>query len=126
MIVLDANILIALLDANDIHHPQVVELLDHHADESYAASALTIAEALVYPAKGAREQHAARALDDVGLVVLPLGADDAQPLARIRAEYRVRMPDAVVLHTAIRNRGGLATFDRTLRKVAREARVRLA
>lgn len=123
MIVLDANVLIGLLDANDVHHRRAVELLDEHAADGFAASALTVAEALVGPARTGAEERASANFAAFGLTVLSLHASEAASLARVRAHHRMRMPDAVVLHTAIEHRGALATFDASLAKAARDSGV---
>lgn len=123
MIVLDANVLIAFLDADDLHHSVAVTLLEDHVTDGFGASALTVAEALVHPTTNDRQDRAAAALGGIGLSVLPVTANDALPLARVRAQYRLRMPDAVVLHAAITTRSGLATFDAALTAAARDAGV---
>lgn len=49
MIVLDASVLIAYLDARDQHHNAAEALLLRSADDEFGANALTIAEVLVGP-----------------------------------------------------------------------------
>lgn len=123
MIVLDANVLIAFLDARDAHHSLARLVLEEYASEGYAASALTVAEALVHPAKQGLQDRGSAALSDIGLKILPLSGEDATSLARVRARYRVRMPDAVALHAALTIRSPIATFDAGLAAAAREAGV---
>ena len=125
MIVLDANVLIGFLDADDAHHATTLALLQEHDGEGFGASVLTIAEALVHPARAQRADAAAAALDRIGVRILSLTESDTLPLARIRAEYRVRMPDAVALHAALTTRSALATFDTTLAEAAGLAGVRV-
>lgn len=125
MIVLDANVLIGFLDERDAHHSSARLVLEEFADEGYAASVLTVAEALVHPAANGLQDRATTALSSIGLAILPLGSDDVSSLARIRAQYRVRMPDAVALYAALTTRSRLATFDAGLADAARKAGVRV-
>lgn len=123
MIVLDASVLIALLDAQDAHHRAARQILTAHVEEQYAASVLTVAEVLVHPTRAGVADRAAGALRALELSVVSLAEDDTFGLARIRAEYALRMPDAVVLHTAVATRAELATFDAALRSAAEQAGV---
>lgn len=123
MIVVDANVLIAFLDSDDAHHEDAIALFEHHFLDGFAASALTVAEALVHPTRVDRHDAAAASLRTIGVEVVPLTAADATPLARVRSQYRVRMPDAVALHTAISNHADLATFDESLASAAARAGV---
>lgn len=126
MIVLDANVLIAFLDEDDAHHEEAISLFEHRFLDGFAASALTVAEALVHPTRAGLHDAAVASLRAVGVSVMPLEASDVAALARVRSEYRVRMPDAVALHTAISARGELATFDSSLASVAARAGVTVA
>lgn len=49
MIVLDANVLIGFLDERDAHHTSARLVMEKFVEEGYAASVLTVAEALVHP-----------------------------------------------------------------------------
>ncbi|MET4705093.1 PIN domain-containing protein [Frigoribacterium sp. UYMn621] len=126
VIVLDANVLIAFLDSSDPHHAVSTELLERHFVDGFASSVLTVAEALVHPTRVDRQDAAMTALLSIGVRVIPLEATDATELARVRNSYRLRMPDAVALHTAIRTGSELATFDDALVAAARRAGVSLA
>jgi predicted nucleic acid-binding protein len=126
VIILDANVLIAYLDSEDAHHSRAVAALERYAGEGFGASVLTVAEALVHPSRHGREERVTSVLNDIGLRVLPLQAEDAVPLARTRATFGVRMPDAVALHCAMAQRGLLATFDKALTRAARSAGVAVA
>jgi predicted nucleic acid-binding protein len=121
LIILDANILIGFLDAHDVHHADAIRLLEESIHEEYAASVLTVAEVLVHPSKKRVDDAALRALHDIGVIILPLRSEDASALARVRAKYHVRMPDAVALHAALATNSMLATFDQRLATVARNA-----
>ncbi len=118
MIVVDANILIALLDGDDAHHEAVVDALASTGAEPLASTALTIAEALVHPALAGTIAAAERALDSIALRRLPLDGDHARGLAELRAHTRLRMPDAVVLYAAQHHHAMLCTTDAALARAA--------
>ncbi len=126
MIVLDANVLIGFLDATDSHHAAVVNLLERRFADGFAASVLTVAEALVHPTRVDRQDAAMASLARIGIQVLQLKASDAAALARVRNSYRVRMPDAVALHAALSTGSELATFDETLAAAAEKAGIVVA
>jgi predicted nucleic acid-binding protein len=126
VIILDANVLIAFLDSSDPHHAASTELLERRFVDGFASSVLTVAEALVHPTRVDRQDAALTALLSIGVKVIPLEATDATELARVRNSYRLRMPDAVALHTAIRTGSELATFDEALVAAAGRAGVSIA
>lgn len=114
MIVLDANVLIGFLDATDSRHAASIDLLERRFANGFGASVLTVAEALVHPTRVERQDAAMASLARIGVQLIPLDASDAAALARVRNAYRVRMPDAVALHTALSTGSELATFDDAL------------
>jgi predicted nucleic acid-binding protein len=126
VIILDANVLIAYLDDTDQHHDATIELLVHRFADGFGCNVLTMAEALVHPSRMERQDAAMSSLERIGIKVIASGVSDVPPLARIRSTYRVRMPDAVALHTALSTRSELATFDEQLSAAAGSAGVRLA
>ena len=115
--ILDANVLIALLDDQDLHHERAVDLVATAA-QPLGVHEMTLAEALVLPARIGQEETAARAFADLGIRRVPTDDDFALTLARIRASSGLRMPDAVVLAAAERGRCPLATFDARLARAA--------
>ncbi len=121
MIVLDANVLIGFLDATDPHHAASVDLLERRFVDGFASSVLTVTEALVHPTRVGRGDAAMAALLKIGVHVITLNASDAAGLARVRNMYRLRMPDAVALHTAISTGSELASFDAALIAAAERA-----
>jgi predicted nucleic acid-binding protein len=121
VIILDANVLIGFLDDTDPHNLASVELLEARIVDGFGSSVLTVAEALVHPARAGRQDAALGALLRIGLRILPLEASAAPQLARVRSEYRLRMPDAVALHAAISTGSELASFDDTLVAAATRA-----
>ncbi len=118
MIVVDANILIAFLDRDDAHHAAVVDSLAVTSNEALASTALTIAEALVYPSLAGTAGDAERALDSIGLQRLSLDGGDGRSHAELRARSRLRMPDVVVLHAARQDHATLCTTDAALARAA--------
>lgn len=126
MIILDANVLIGFLDATDSHHASCIDLLERHFVEGFGSSVLTVAEALVHPSRVEREEAALSALLTIGVDVIPLDGTEAIALARVRNVYRLRMPDAVALHTALSTGSALASFDSALVAAAKQAGVTVA
>jgi len=116
MIVLDASLLIAYLSTSDPHHGRSLAILTDHAAHEFAIPALTLAESLVGPARAGRTDKILEALSALELTVI----HDVEPsaLAALRASSGLRMPDAVVLHTALRHAAALATFDERLSTAA--------
>lgn len=97
MIVVDASVLIAHLDARDRHHADAAARLAAAAEHPLAASPLTLAEVLVGPARARRLDAARGALRELGVRELPLPSDAAWRLAALRAETGLRLPDCCVL-----------------------------
>lgn len=118
MIVLDACVLIAHLDAEDVHHNRAAALLAATGDIPLRTSVLTMAEVLVGPIRAGRGDQARQALHDLGVAAVELPADAAPMLAGFRANNKLKMPDCCVLLTALAHDAGLATFDDQLARVA--------
>ena len=119
VIVLDANVMIAVLDPQDSHFDLARRFFVAHASERLAAHRLTVAEALVLAANGGSEVAAAAAISALGVGRLD-EPDDPIELARLRASSGLKMSDCCVLYAAIRERAQIATFDARLAKVASE------
>jgi predicted nucleic acid-binding protein len=118
VIVLDASVLIAHLDRNDVHHELAAERLRAVSDQPLGASSITLAEVLVAPTRAGRLAAAQAALRMLGVDELPLPRDTAERLAALRVETSLKLPDCCVLLTARVTGGALLTFDERL---AREA-----
>jgi len=121
VIILDANVLIAFLDENDPHHRDSKNLIETNFVEGFGVSAVTLAEALVYPAKAGKEDRALSSVRRLGVKTMGVEPGDAIPIARLRASHAIRMPDALVLHCALSTGSRIATFDRGLITAAHEA-----
>jgi predicted nucleic acid-binding protein len=120
VIVLDASVLIAHLDARDPHHQAAVELLRAHAVELLGASQISLAEALVAPARAGRLEDAREALEKLSVHELAFGHNASPRLAGLRAETGLKMPDCCVLLTAEDHHCGIASFDRHMCQRARD------
>lgn len=120
MIVLDATVLIALLEPTDAHHTRAVQLLSQ-VEGTMIVHSLTLAEVLVGPERLGIAGQVDVDLRGIGVQESDLGAGQAMLLARTRAEYRLKMPDTCVLATAIHHGCPLASFDDRLRDAAYRA-----
>ncbi len=120
MIVLDASVLIAHLDATDLHHERASALLIDAADEALAASPITLAEVLVGPARAGKVDQGAALLHDLDVTSVPLLEDAPPRLAMLRAATGLKMPDCCVLLAAEQTHSALATFDDRLASAAVE------
>lgn len=85
-------------------------------------STVTLAEVLAGPLRVGNElltaQYREALTRSTGWQVLPLDVEVAVEAARIRAVYRLRLPDAIQVATAIRSgAAALVTHDRSLRRV---------
>ena len=120
MIVLDASVLIAHLDAGDAHHEAAQSLLEGTGGEALGASAITLAETFVSPARIGRLEEAESAVGLLGVEELVIGADSAGRLATLRAGTSLKMPDCCVLLAALDRQAKLASFDSALLAAARE------
>jgi predicted nucleic acid-binding protein len=109
-------------------HPRLADRFGaiFEAAESGAAevviSTVTLAEVLAGPLRSSNELLTARYREALtrspGWQVMPLDVETAVEAARIRAAYRLRLPDAIQVATAIRaGAAALVTHDRTLRRV---------
>jgi predicted nucleic acid-binding protein len=120
-LILDASVLIGLLDAADAHHGSAVD--DVEAADQVGTTLLTPAsaysEALVSFARAGRVAEAREAIAAMGISVEPLTAAIAELAADLRARHeRLRLPDAMVLATALGLSADLLTYDDRLSRVA--------
>jgi predicted nucleic acid-binding protein len=121
VIVLDASVLIAQFEGNDVHHGRAVKLLSDAAGDEFAASPLTLAEALVQPTRQGRADDARAGIHRLAVRTIPL--DDAAPtrLAELRVSTGLKLPDCCVLLAAERAGADVATFDEDLASAAGQA-----
>jgi predicted nucleic acid-binding protein len=126
VIVLDASVLIAHLDGRDRHHAEAETLLKESSSEPLGASAITLAETLVFPARTGRLTDAEAALQRLGVAELTLGENTSGRLAKLRAEANLKMPDCCVLLAAEEHKGIVASFDSDLLAAARKLGLKTA
>lgn len=126
MIVLDASVLIAHLDSGDPHHEGAQGLLEAAGEETLGASAITLAETLVSPARMDRLADAEEALGRLGVRELVLGEGAPAQLAKLRAEVGLKLPDCCVLLAAQEHSAVVASFDADLLAAARKLGLKAA
>jgi predicted nucleic acid-binding protein len=120
VIVLDAGVLIAHLDATDAHHERATELLFNTAAETLGASPLTLAEVLVGPSRAGTMDAARAALTAMTIETVRWSDVAAIRLAVLRATSGLRLPDCCVLLAAETTHADVATLDDKLARAAAE------
>lgn len=126
MIVLDASVLIAHLDDSDRQHPRAQSLLEAISNEPWGASNVTLAEALITPARTGRLLEVEAILVGLDVQELPLGSGAPGRLAEMRAVVGLKLPDCCVLLAAQNNEAALASFDADLISAAEKLGVEVA
>jgi predicted nucleic acid-binding protein len=122
-LILDASVLIGLLDTSDAHHAAAVDDVEaadlRGMDLLVPASAYS--EALVSFARAGRVSDARDAIAAMGIAVTALTATIGEHAALLRAAHdRLRLPDAIVLATARVLDAELLTYDDRLARVAED------
>jgi predicted nucleic acid-binding protein len=98
LIVLDASIVIALLDPKDALHAAALQASIAHAGEDLRVPASALAETLVAPSRAGRMEEVRAKIQLLDLGVIPIGDDIAVEAARLRGRHRsLRLPDALVI-----------------------------
>lgn len=126
LIVIDASVVIAFLDADDRHHGRAVAALGASRDDALVLPASAYAEILVRPLQ--RGAAAAGVVDetlrDLGIRVEAVTQDIARRAAALRASHsRLRLPDALVLATGdVLDAARVLTADEVWTRVSRRAR----
>jgi predicted nucleic acid-binding protein len=124
-LILDASVLIGLLDRADVHHTRAVDDVERadRAGHRLLAPASAYAEALVAFAREARTAEARDAIAAMGIEVAPLTPAMAERAATIRARNpRLRLPDALVVACASELGGDVLAYDDRLVSAARRDR----
>jgi predicted nucleic acid-binding protein len=120
-LILDASVLVGLLDTADAHHHQAVEDVDgaDSTGNTLMTPASAYSEALVSFARAGRIPDARDAIAAMGITVVTISQEIAERAAEIRAQHdRLRLPDAIALATARELRADLLTYRDTLTKIA--------
>jgi predicted nucleic acid-binding protein len=126
-LILDASVLIGLLDTADAHHDRSVDDTEAagRTGQQLLVPASAYSEALVAFARAGRTHDAREAIAAMGITVTPLTDTIAEQAAELRARHeRLRLPDAIVLATARELDGELLSYDRRLAQIARTHRSR--
>jgi predicted nucleic acid-binding protein len=121
LLILDASVLIGLLDNADAHHQRAVDDVEaaDEASTELIAPASAYSEAMVAFARVDRISDAREAIAAMGIRVSPLDARTAERAAELRARYSgLRLPDAIVLATAHELGGSLLSYDERLARYA--------
>jgi len=120
-LILDASVLIGLLDSEDAHHEAAVEAVElaDLAVRELTTPASAYSEALVAFARADRITDARNSIAGMGITVTPMSAAIAERAAALRASHTaLRLPDAIVLATALELDGELMTYDQRLEQHA--------
>lgn len=125
MIVLDASVLIAHLDSQDVHHQRARSLLLAVVPQPLGVSPITLAEVLVPPARTGDVERALGILQVLRVSTIHLDNDAAARLAALRAATGLKLPDCCVLLAAQQSGGLVATFDERLAAAAEDRGVGL-
>ena len=125
-LVLDASVVIALLDERDGHHERaLVALRATRADEK-VLPASAYAEVLVAPMRAGADDLAEfdQTLRDVPVMIEPISPEIARAAAALRARHTgLRLGDALVLGTGQVLAATILTADRAWARYARNVRV---
>ncbi len=116
MIVVDASVLLAFLNPNDVHHTAAVSVLSE-AVPPLLIHPMTAAEVLVAAVRRGVADVVWGDLIAIGVEIDRM-PDDPMALALLRVETGCKMPDCCVLLSAQRRNGAVATFDERLRASA--------
>ncbi len=123
-LILDASVVIGLLDAADAHHGRAVDDVEaaDHDQRTLLLPASAYSEALVAFARAGRVREARDAVAAMGISVAPLSATIAETAAELRARHQhLRLPDAIVLASARELEAELLSYDRRLTQLADNA-----
>jgi predicted nucleic acid-binding protein len=122
-LILDASVLIGLLDSADAHHARAIDDVER-ADQGglrLLAPASAYGEALVAFARAGRLTEAREAIAAMGITITPLTAAIAERAAAARVKHsRLRLPDAIVLACAEELDGELLSYDQHLAHIAQQ------
>lgn len=123
-VALDADVLIAFLDASDDQHQRAIDILRPRlaAGDRIVVGASVYAEILVHPLKRGSDQAIDDFLTAIGADIVAVDRDIARRAAQLRATHpSLRLPDALSLATAHATKSDLLTLDQRLQKLHRTA-----
>lgn len=125
VVVLDASVLIAHLDAGDVHHAVAKRTLLERGDDDLRMSASAYAETLVGPIRKGWLERARADLVALLIAVDAIDASIAEQAAGLRARHRgLGLPDALVIaHGESFGADAILTTDRRWRRVSEKVEV---
>ena len=123
--VLDASVVIAILDPDDALHASAKEAITKSASDDLVLPASGLAETLVVPARAGRLDEVRAAIDALELTIAELGEREAIRAAELRAQHPgLRLPDALIIATADAMRAeALLTGDARWKQISPAVRV---
>jgi predicted nucleic acid-binding protein len=119
-VVVDADVIIGFLDASDAQHRRAIEVLKAwlSAGDVVLIPASVYAEILVWPLRRGVDGTVDAFIAESGLRVVPLTADIARQAANLRAKHAsLRLPDALVLATAVTHGASFLSLDHSLQRI---------
>jgi predicted nucleic acid-binding protein len=119
-VALDADVVIAFLDAADDQHERAVRILRPRltAGEEIVLSASVYAEIMVRPIARRTDAKVDEFLDAIKATVVAVDRSSARLAAELRGRHRsLRLPDALSLAIAIDADAELLTLDRRLARI---------
>jgi predicted nucleic acid-binding protein len=128
-LVLDADILIGALDANDPHHTRARTHFRRwqKQEATRLVSVVNLTEVLIAPAADRRRLRAAReAIAALGVQVHQAGEALGVEAARLRSTHPISLPDAYCLATARHADAAVASFDEKILRAAEREGIALA
>ena len=126
---LDADVLIGALDANDAHHGRARELLTrwHRKQDACTISVVNLTEVLIAPSADTARLAAAReAIAALGVMVHQPNEAIGVEAARLRQRHPISLADAYCLATAKHTASTLASFDQKILKAAQHEQIAVA
>ena len=120
-VALDADVLIAFLDASDAQHESAVDALRPRlaTGQQLLIAASVYAEILVRPIQRGSDHAVDAFIDAISATIVPIDRVIVRRAAQMRGAHRaLRLPDAISLATALVGGAEYVTLDRRLRKIA--------
>jgi predicted nucleic acid-binding protein len=120
-VALDADVLIAFLDASDAQHETAVDALRRRlaTGQQILIAASVYAEILVRPLERGSDHAVDAFIDAINATIVPIDRVIARRAAQLRGAHRaLRLPTAISLATALVADAEYVTLDRRLGKIA--------
>ena len=114
-LVLDSSVVIAIASERDALRADALELVARWRRARVLLPAVAYSEVMVEPIRMGRAEDRERRIRKAGFEIVPIDAEIAREAARARAQHPgLRLPDAVVIATALVHDADLATLDRRM------------